>query len=245
VVESSGTLRDADLREEGIPTYARVSGLAVASLVSGVLGCLFVPAGAALVFGVLAVRRIRQSKGALVGTPLAVAGIVIGVLMVAAMSTFLWYRADVRARGIEQSRTVVAKFFDSVERGFHDDAYALCAPGLKQEVTPQILKNLQTVLVAYGKVQAVTVESGSWKRSGDITDVAEMTFVVRTPQKNFRYVISTAPYDSHGQPINLALDPKRMWQHLGGRDEFHWIILSIQEQAADAVPPPPTDAHGH
>jgi uncharacterized membrane protein len=69
----------------------RVSGLAVASLVLGIMsvpticccGGGLVAAILAIIFGHLAMGRIRRSQGRLDGTGMAVAGLVIGYASVA------------------------------------------------------------------------------------------------------------------------------------------------------------------
>ncbi len=55
----------------------RTSGMAVASLVLGILGCLGITALAGLVLGIVSLIRINNSRGRLSGTGLAVAGIAV------------------------------------------------------------------------------------------------------------------------------------------------------------------------
>jgi hypothetical protein len=59
----------------------KTSGLAVASLVCGLLGCLGVTAIVGLVLGIIGLRQINRSEGRLGGRGLAIAGIVISALM--------------------------------------------------------------------------------------------------------------------------------------------------------------------
>jgi hypothetical protein len=59
----------------------RTSKLAIASLVSGVLGFLCLPALAGLVLGVSALVKISKSKGQLRGQALAICGICLSALM--------------------------------------------------------------------------------------------------------------------------------------------------------------------
>lgn len=59
----------------------RTSGMAIASLVLSLLGCLGLPALIAIVLGAVALRQINTSNGRLTGSGFAVAGMVIGAVM--------------------------------------------------------------------------------------------------------------------------------------------------------------------
>ena len=62
----------------------KTSGLAIASLVCGIFGLLFLPAILGLIFGIMAISRINSSNGAMSGKGLAIGGLVLsGVTMVA------------------------------------------------------------------------------------------------------------------------------------------------------------------
>lgn len=79
---SSGSIRS----EGATPPYGltpQTSGLAIASLVTGLLGLTFAPVAAsiaALVTGLIAKSEIREHNGALEGDGLATAGIVLGIV---------------------------------------------------------------------------------------------------------------------------------------------------------------------
>ena len=64
------------------PAPAKLSALAVVSLVLGVLGCTGLGALAGLVCGLVALVRINRSGGRLRGRGLAIAGLVVSALMV-------------------------------------------------------------------------------------------------------------------------------------------------------------------
>lgn len=64
------------------PAKAKLSALAVVSLVLGVLGCTGLGALAGLVCGLVALVRINRSGGRLRGRGLAIAGLVVSALMV-------------------------------------------------------------------------------------------------------------------------------------------------------------------
>lgn len=64
-----------------MPVYRRDSSLAIASLICGIAGWLFVPflgAIAAIITGHLAKKEIRESNGMLDGDGMAIAGLVLG-----------------------------------------------------------------------------------------------------------------------------------------------------------------------
>ena len=58
----------------------RVSGLAVASLVLGILWLFGIGSLLAVIFGAVAIHQIRISRGRLTGTGLAVAGLTLGIV---------------------------------------------------------------------------------------------------------------------------------------------------------------------
>ena len=68
------------------PAPTKTSGMAIASLVCGILAlCIAVPGLLGVIFGILAIREINRSGGAIGGTGLAIGGLVtsaIGVLVV-------------------------------------------------------------------------------------------------------------------------------------------------------------------
>lgn len=79
----------------------RTNGFAVASLVLGIVGCFVVTPVLAIVFGVIARKRIAASGGTQDGKGLATAGIVLGALWipllvgVVALGSFDFYVGDV------------------------------------------------------------------------------------------------------------------------------------------------------
>jgi|SRR5438105_4742858 hypothetical protein len=75
----------------GLPQVARQStnGLAVASLVLGIVWVYWIGSILALVFGYIAKRQIDQSNGAQGGRGLAVAGIVLGWVGVGFLTLFI------------------------------------------------------------------------------------------------------------------------------------------------------------
>ena len=68
----------------GAPGKAKISGLAIASLVAGIFGLCTAGLGgiAGLILGIVALRRIGRSGGALRGRGLAIAGLIVSVCTV-------------------------------------------------------------------------------------------------------------------------------------------------------------------
>ena len=75
---------DAPATEETRRVEARISSLAVLCMLSALLGFLFFPALAALLLGILALKRIDESDGALTGRHLAITGLCISVVALSA-----------------------------------------------------------------------------------------------------------------------------------------------------------------
>ncbi len=78
------TEEDAPATQETKARVVRVSALAILCMLSGLLSFLFFPALAALPLGILALRRIDESNGALEGRHLAITGLCISVVALAA-----------------------------------------------------------------------------------------------------------------------------------------------------------------
>jgi hypothetical protein len=76
----------------GASRTAKTAGLAIASLVAGILGLCTAGLGgiAGLVLGIVALRKIGRSGGALRGRGLAIAGLIVSVC-----TLFLWVLAAV------------------------------------------------------------------------------------------------------------------------------------------------------
>lgn len=168
MVESSGTLRDADLREAGVRQYARVDPVAILTPILGVFGCLTVPifgvpvpVPLALVCGIVAIKRIRASKGGLVGSPVAVAGMVLWAALLAAGYYYNWARQANRQRGMEESTRVVQEFFDFLIRGSYEDAYALLSSTGKEQYVKELAEHRKG-LQPLGRLQGVQLQGVEW-----------------------------------------------------------------------------------
>ena len=69
-----------------VPT--KTSGLAVASLVLGILGLCSIGAIMAVVFGHVAINEIKRSNGSLTGRGMAIAGLILGYFWLALVLLF-------------------------------------------------------------------------------------------------------------------------------------------------------------
>ncbi len=65
----------------------KTNGLAIASLVCGIAGIIFIPAVLGVVFGFVARSQIRQSPGTQGGEGLALAGIILGFAWIVLLSS--------------------------------------------------------------------------------------------------------------------------------------------------------------
>ena len=184
MVESSGVLRDADLRGDGIRPYAQVSRLAVVSLVLALLGFLIVPIPFAVLFGILSIRRIRSSKGALAGMPVAVGGLVVAVAMVGAWGVYLRVQAGNRQRAATQCTESVRQFFDWLVRGYPEDAFVLLSEA-GQERYKKALPPWGKEMAQLGRLDGVEFLKAAWKGK----DAATMGFVVRFSEEEFGYEV--------------------------------------------------------
>jgi len=59
----------------------KTSGMAIASLVCGLLGCLQITAILAIVFGLMGIRQVNRSEGRVGGMGLAIGGMILGVFL--------------------------------------------------------------------------------------------------------------------------------------------------------------------
>ena len=66
----------------GASSTSNTNGLAVASLVCGIIGCFWITAIVAIVLGFIARNQIRESGGTQQGDGMALAGIILGFVWV-------------------------------------------------------------------------------------------------------------------------------------------------------------------
>ncbi|MBI5387208.1 MAG: DUF4190 domain-containing protein [Verrucomicrobia bacterium] len=85
---------------------AKTSGLAITSLVMGVLGCLGITALAGLVLGIVALVKIKKSEGRLGGQGLAIAGICVSGLMLLVIPLWLALMLPALAKAKSRAQTI-------------------------------------------------------------------------------------------------------------------------------------------
>jgi hypothetical protein len=76
-----GPIRPAPLPTAPAGPPPKTSGMAITSLILGVLGCLGITAIAGLILGIMSLVRIKNSQGRLGGQGLAIAGICVSAIM--------------------------------------------------------------------------------------------------------------------------------------------------------------------
>jgi hypothetical protein len=72
------------------PQSTRTSGLAIASLVLGILGLAGIGSLLATIFGAVALNQISRSNGTMTGKGMAIAGLVLGIVGLAGFVVLLW-----------------------------------------------------------------------------------------------------------------------------------------------------------
>jgi hypothetical protein len=73
----------------GTPSTPKTNGLAIASLVLGIIPCTGITSILAIVFGFIARNQIEQSGGTQQGSGMALAGIILGFVWIG-ISVFWW-----------------------------------------------------------------------------------------------------------------------------------------------------------
>lgn len=80
-----------DYRTQGVPGSSKTStsGLAIASMVLGILWIWWIGSLLAVVFGHVALKQIKDSNGTRGGRGMAIAGLVLGYIGVATLTIFV------------------------------------------------------------------------------------------------------------------------------------------------------------
>ncbi len=112
------------------PPFARTSRPAIASFIFGALCCIPGLGSVAVLTGAFAVYAISQSKGSLEGRPLAIAGMVLGMLSLTVW-VFLMWGAVVMVRMAQRNFIdPVVNTMLAIDRGDFDLARGFFAPGV-------------------------------------------------------------------------------------------------------------------
>ena len=72
------------------PQSPRTSGLAIASLVLGILGLCGIGSLLATIFGAVAINQVSRSNGTMTGNGMAIAGLVLGIIGLVGFVAMLW-----------------------------------------------------------------------------------------------------------------------------------------------------------
>jgi hypothetical protein len=105
------------------PPRKETSGMAVASLIFGIVGCVpFITGLLAVIFGILGIRRTRDPRYG--GSGLAIAGLILGILSLAGWTLSLG-AALVAWNASAAARQAAEAFVYDLSRGRIDSAYAM------------------------------------------------------------------------------------------------------------------------
>jgi len=111
----------------GAPGKAKISGLAIASLVAGIFGLCTAGLGgiAGLILGVTALKRIGRSGGALRGRALAIVGLIVSTCtlllwVLAAAIGGVWWQGYERDYYVPQARRALSEVESALNR-YQDD----------------------------------------------------------------------------------------------------------------------------
>src|SRR5262245_35170588 len=108
---------------DDLPTPTRVSGLAVASLIFGLLCCIPGSGLLGVILGGAGLIRIGQAEGRLSGRGLAMIGIVLGML-----STVLYAGVVLGGLATMNRLTVYARVVESAQKGDAASVRAMLSP---------------------------------------------------------------------------------------------------------------------
>ena len=122
-----------------VPASTKTSGLAIASLVLSLLGCFGLTAIAGVICGHIARKRIRNDSS-LSGGGLALAGLIIGYVMIAISGVYLTLFAIGVVRGVNEARRQLA-----------------ASPGQNQTGEPGFTPSQPGVTVDFGRKKQLPV----------------------------------------------------------------------------------------
>ena len=158
--------------------------------------------------GILAIKRIRASKGALVGLRVAIAGLVLATGLTVALGVHLYRWADNRRRGVQEGQRVVREFIAYVSRGLYDDAAARLSAQARTEWRQAQLVRMKQALDTWGKMQSLDVTHTYWRRWRALDQAVELYLTVTFEKHEWKIKVTMGQY--------------------GGQ----WLIESIQGQSS-------------
>ena len=152
------------------PIAQRGNGMAVASLVCGVLFCLVLPAPLAVIFGIIGLMKTRDPS--IGGKGMSIAGLILGILGIAfwiafASVGFMGFMAVGGAGATEASQ-----FTNLVADGKIDDAMAMTDKPVTRDDVEKLAQDLKT----WGKPGLFTAAPGFGTNVNQDTKTVSMTY---------------------------------------------------------------------
>jgi hypothetical protein len=173
---------------------ARTSGTAITSLVLGILGCLFITALGAIIFGIVGI--VSTGKPGVRGRGMAIAGLVLGVLWIAGLTGF----GGLVGYGWMQTkpdRMLCKSFVQDLAAANLPAAKSLCAPSVSSTTIQQSITQMQ----GYGTMTSFTPFGFNYNARTSAPGTAIITGIaVFGPGVNKSFVI-TLTHPPGGPPL--------------------------------------------
>ena len=124
------------------PEAKKTNGIAIASLICGVLSCIPVINLAAIVLGIIGIRKSSKPQGS--GKGMAIAGLILGVIGVlgwagCGVTSYMVYRSSA------EPRAFATAFAQDLADGKVDAAAAKCAPSVSKDSLTEASSSLQAL----------------------------------------------------------------------------------------------------
>ncbi|HMN95237.1 MAG TPA: hypothetical protein PKC43_02620 [Phycisphaerales bacterium] len=141
---------------------APISALAIASFALGAVLCCPLTSIAAMILGVVALRRIAAARGALAGRGLAIAAIALAALSLVAQVTLVEYVSRTQVQRLERlARERVEAFVVAVQSGDRAAAESLWSRRAANLDAPALEWLRQELDVRFGELRSVSIVSRS------------------------------------------------------------------------------------
>lgn len=186
---------------EPVPTPSRVSMLAVASLVFGIVCCIPGAGLVALVLGGAGMMAIGRSDGRLAGRGMAIAGLVLGLL-----GTLWTALVGVGAVQLQSQVRYFASTYSFVEQGDVDRLRTMMTPAAAQQLTPEHLAEFKTRVSAawggyLGAPQGLGPTISAYRDATQLMDTHKLKLGREMPVPMF--------FDKGTAPAMIVIDPQQ------------------------------------